>query len=190
MFARLTLLATLVATAPAHGQVVALDPAHGPPADQNEAMGREGRFARVLAARIADSLAARGIRSVVTTTDSSDPETPARVQRAKDAHATLLIGLHSEAPGLLKEGARGTIIGDTTDAAIQHLVVRLRARLELLLGGPLQVLFTRKFAAIDRFGLPGLIVKLGNNDDAADIGHLSSDPTLGELAGAIAGAIR
>jgi N-acetylmuramoyl-L-alanine amidase len=170
------------------GQVVALDPAHGFPTDQNEAMQKESRFARLLAHRIADSLSARGIRSVITAPDSTDPGTTARVETAMNAGATVAIVIHSEAPGILAPGTLGTVFADTSAAETRRILGRIRPGLEQVLGAPVRLDATAQLVALRRFRVPTLLLKPGNNADADTMSRLSSDPALGELAGVIARA--
>lgn len=180
----------LVSAATIQAQGVALDPAHGHPSNVNAVMRRESVFARLLAARIADSLNVQGVPSVITANDSIDLASAERVGRAKAAGATFVVILHSETSTLLAAGERGKLIGDTSDVPFKRVAERLKSTLEPILGGDLRVIHVPNLTAIRRFGTPGIVIKLGNNDDAADMARLSADPMLGRLAGAITQGIR
>lgn len=175
-------------------KTVCLDPGHGPGCVNGSPDGsyREYEFAWDMGQRVRRLLEARGVKVIMTKTESEYPSLTTRANVSNRAGADLFLSLHSNATGAKGWSVTRGLIVYTSMAgasagrniAANCVIKRMREAGVVVQGGGLQ--HNKSYTVLAKTNAPAMIVEYGFHTNAEDVRLLKSDAHRDKLATATA----
>ncbi|MCI6255923.1 MAG: N-acetylmuramoyl-L-alanine amidase [Clostridiales bacterium] len=178
----------------AERKIVCLDPGHGPGCVNGSPDGsyREYEFAWDMGQRVRRLLEQRGVKVVMTKTESEYPSLTTRANVSNRAGADLFLSLHSNATGAKGWSVTRGLIVYTSMAgasagrniAANCVIKRMREAGVVVQGSGLQ--HNKSYTVLAKTNAPAMIVEYGFHTNAEDVRLLKSDAHRDKLATATA----
>lgn len=175
-------------------KTVCLDPGHGPGCVNGSPDGsyREYEFAWDMGQRVRRLLEARGVKVVMTKTESEYPRLTTRANVSNRAGADLFVSLHSNATGAKGWSVTRGLIVYTSMAgasagrniAANCVIKRMREAGVVVQGSGLQ--HNKSYTVLDKTNAPAMIVEYGFHTNKEDVRLLKDDAHRDKLAMATA----
>lgn len=175
-------------------KTVCLDPGHGPGCVNGSPDGsyREYEFAWDMGQRVKRLLEARGVKVVMTKTESEYPRLTTRANVSNRAGADLFLSLHSNATGAKGWSVTRGLIVYTSMAgasagrniAANCVIKRMREAGVVVQGSGLQ--HNKSYTVLSKTNAPAMIVEYGFHTNKEDVRLLKDDAHRDKLATATA----